>query len=233
MSENKKEFIYCDNWFEKKYAGRSAFRFHTFKTALNLIHQFGGKLMLETGCVRLFDDYGAGYSTVMLGDYAKTYDAKLITVDLTRRNVEMCKTLTKDYEEQITYVVSDSVQYLKGFDSSQAKIDFLYLDSYDYPYGELMNLYGGRQDINAAEATLKSMTLEEIVEKHEPIIMDCQEHCLNELLAALPHIHDRTPILIDDNLPGGGKGRLARDWLLKNGYTCLIDMYQSLWVKRV
>lgn len=222
-------FLFGKSWFDKKYAQPGYRRHATMKSALNLFVQNNGSIIVETGCCRLPDDWGAGLSTVMFGEFCKTYSKKLYTVDLSSENMAICKNLTKEYADVISYHVSDSVEFLNNFDN---KIDLLYLDSYDYPYGELLEIYGGKVDIDRAIKILDSMSDEEIVEKHGTVIAASQDHCLKELLAALPHMHDKTPILIDDCLwPGGGKGRTAKDWLLDNSYTCILDGWQSLWIK--
>lgn len=232
-----KDFLKVNNWFDTKYAERSAFRYPTFKAALNLFLQFEGKTIVETGCVRLKDDWGAGNSTVMLADFCTKYEGRLWSVDITARNIQLSRELTKEFSDVITLEVNDSVAFLSNIKERTdglSKIDLLYLDSFDYPYGELLDIYGGKVNLDKAIATLKSMSTEEIVDKHGHIIAASQEHCLKELMAALPYIHDHTPILIDDNdLPGGGKSRTARDWLAANGYTCILDLYQSLWIKRI
>jgi hypothetical protein len=126
----------------------------------------------------------------------------LHTVDLSERNMAMCKRVTKRYASLISYNVSDSVAYLNAWSSSPRAIDLLYLDSWDYPisaeYGE-----------------------------PEP----SQRHCLYEFEAALPSLTSRSIVLIDDgDLPGGGKPRLAKERLAQLGWSCVIDDYQTLWV---
>lgn len=224
-----KDFLFVSSWFDIKYSKLGHRRHPTIKAALNLLLQNNGTNIVETGCCRFPEDWGAGLSTVMFGDFCKHYDKKLYTVDLSAENINTCKNLTKEYSDNISYHVNDSVDFLTSFDQT---IDFLYLDSYDYPYGELLELYGGKTNIDKAIEILGSMSDEEIVDKHGAIIAGSQEHCLKELLAALPHMHDKTPILIDDcALPGGGKGRTAKDWLLANRYVCILDLYQTLWIK--
>lgn len=225
------DFLFHPSWFDKKYATLGHRRHATMKAALNLFVQNGGSTIVETGCCRFPDDWGAGLSTVMFGDVALRYGKTLHTVDLSPENMAVCRTLTQDFASVTHYYVNDSVTFLKSFNN---KIDLLYLDSYDYPYGELLEIYGGKVDINKAIVTLADMTDEEVVAKHGDVIAGSQEHCLNELLAALPHMHDHAPILIDDcYLPGGGKGRTAKEWLLNNGYICVLDLYQTLWVKKL
>jgi hypothetical protein len=77
----------------------------------------------------------------------------------------------------------------------------LYLDSWDYPVGA---------DDGSRAAS--------------------QEHCLGELDAALPSLHARSLVLIDDgDLPGGGKPLLAKRRLADLGWSPLVDAYQTLW----
>jgi hypothetical protein len=226
-----KDFLFAKGWFDSKYAKPGHRRHATMKAALNLFLQNGGSNIVETGCCRLPDDWGAGLSTVMFGDFCKKYTKRLYTVDLSPENMAICRDLTKEYNGFIDYHVEDSVSFLKRFDQT---IDLLYLDSYDYPYGELLEIYGGKTDIDKAIIILDNMSDEDIVSRHSAVIAASQEHCLKELMAALPHLSDKAPIIIDDcMLPGGGKGRTAKEWLLANNYTCILDLYQTLWVKNL
>lgn len=205
-------------------------RFHTMKKALELysVGKRGEGIIVETGTTRMANDWGAGMSTVVFGAWCKQYGGKTITVDLSPQNIETCKEITKDYSDTIEYVVSDSLFFFTQFKSS---IDLLYLDSFDYPYGELLDLYGGREDIDEAAKKLRSMTTDEIIEKHFTIINPSQEHQLKELKLALPLLHEKSVILLDDNeLPGGGKTRLTREYLQSIGWVEVLCAQQSLWI---
>lgn len=119
-----------NDWFKKKYYDRLGYRFWSFKIALNLFLQFGEKVIVETGTIRMQNDIGGGYSTYIFGDFCKHYDKKLITVDIEPKNIEVSKQETMDFADVITYVTSDSVPYLQGYGG---KIGLLYLDSMDCP----------------------------------------------------------------------------------------------------
>ena len=81
-------------------------------------------------------------------------------------------------------------------------VDLLYLDSYDYA-------------------------------PEEPILTSCQRHQLAELEATVDKLSDRAIVLLDDNnLPFGGKTKLAKERLAGIGWFCLLDWQQSLWVRR-
>jgi hypothetical protein len=228
------DFLFTGNWFEKKYRVKSDARYIGFKTALNLIHQGRRKpherlTIVETGTTRLENDWGAGMSTVLFGDYLKHYGGKLYTVDIEPRNIELCKKVTEEFKDNIEYVVGDSVEFLKKLDD---RIDLLYLDSIDYPYGEMLNDYGGQADLVVAIEKLNAIPNDIVAEKYADLINPSQEHQLNEYRAAKTKLCTNwSVILLDDNdLPGGGKCRLTKQELLKDMFVHVLDFQQSLWI---
>lgn len=59
-----------------------------------------------------------------------------------------------------------------------------------------------------------------------------QRHNLLELQSTLKNLHPRACVLIDDNCEdGGGKGELSKVILIEYGFVCLLDYYQSVWVR--
>jgi len=237
MGQTLNEFCYTshghDNWFYRKYyySGANS-RYHTFQLALNMLAVLDHPpVILETGCQRQADDLGAGMSTSIWGEFCAKNGGRVYTVELSPKNLEVCKQCTQAWAQHIEYILSDSVSCIRAATTVHA--DLLYLDSMDYDYGGLLNLYGGQEDIAAAMKAVDQISLTEILAKHSAIILPAQEHCLNELKAAFISglAHERTIIMIDDNqLPGGGKSRLAKDHLAGAGWKCLLDFQQSVWV---
>ena len=82
------------------------------KAALNLFLQNDGKTIVETGTQRVIDDPG-GCSTTLFGAVCKQYDKKLFTVDISPECMEVSKQATQMYKNHITYVVMDSVKFLR------------------------------------------------------------------------------------------------------------------------
>lgn len=61
--------------------------------------------------------------------------------------------------------------------------------------------------------------------------LPCQLHHLYEIQAAYPFLHENSFVLIDDcDLPHGGKGKLAIEWLLEQGWRIEMSGYQVLLV---
>lgn len=59
-----------------------------------------------------------------------------------------------------------------------------------------------------------------------------QYHNLGELEAAYPKLTPNAVVLLDDNrFRNGGKPLLSKELLYENGWVCLFDWHQSLWVR--
>jgi len=209
LDDRYAEFLSRDSmWFDEQYMGKLQRRFASLKLALQ--YAIRGRLgpsirIVETGCVRQELDYSAGYSTVIFGEFLARYGGRLDTIDITAQFLELCQRLTRQYQQFISYHLGDSVAYLRerALGYPLEKIDLLYLDSLDYP--------------------LTNQNIEKGIES-------CQRHCWEEVKAALPCLHVRSLVLIDDNdLPGGGKARLAKQYLAQQGWICVFEDYQTLW----
>lgn len=193
------------DWWTKKYRFLigEGIRYFSFKIALNLFVQAGGMNIVETGTTRADNDFaGGGMSTIILGDFAQYYNLKFWTVDISPEAIELSKRVCHDVCANTTFVLSDSVVFLKTFSK---KIDLLYLDSMDCP---------------------------EYDEPDSPRLIESQNHQLIELQTAWDKLSDKAVVLLDDNnFENGGKCKMSKQFLREQKWTCLINDKQSLWVK--
>lgn len=222
-----------DNWlFRDWYRDGANARYPTWQMTFNLLNQrFEKPHIIETGCQRLEDDLGGGMSTSVFCEYLQRYGGSLISVDLSPHSIAAAVKCTKKYTVDKRFFTMDSVTFLRQYGT---EIDLIYLDSFDYPYVQLLNEFGGQKDIVKAEERLKAVGVEELHARFGHIINPCQEHCLKEMKAVEKNLHPRSLVLIDDNqLAGGGKPRLAKEYLAEQGWICLMDFQQSLWVRSI
>ena len=207
------DFLYERSWFDTKYRNQCGLRYPTTKAALNLLLQRGGSLIVETGTMRLLSNWGDGCSTLLYADFCKRYGRRLITVDISPENIDVAKEVIKRLSEEektdfsgcVEFVVDDSTKYLQKL-SSQIKIDLIYLDSMDCPTD---------------------------AKENDPPLVTSQRHNLNEMKAAMPHLHEGSIILLDDSgIINGGKPKETKKYLMEAGWICVYDFYQSLWIRR-
>ena len=164
-----KTFVDPDAWIDR-FAGSMSTRFPTTRLAMNLVDGLGHPPhMVETGCIRMLDDWGAGYSTYLWGRFCQERSGSIITIDYSAANMEVCKRATAAFSDVITYVVEDSLTALAKLDK---KIDLLYLDSMDVPLA-------GEYDIKICqEHNLKEMLLAEPL-LHEKSVVLIDDHMSN------------------------------------------------------
>ena len=233
-------FHYWDSEFSRRFAVLSDCRWPTMKAAMNLMWQRGGTTIVETGCQRIDGDWGGGCSTMLLAEFAKIKgDVEIESVDINQRNVDVSISILVKLglESFVTHTCGDSARFLHDWsvacsEGLRMPIDLLYLDSFDYPFNVLLDRYGGRQDLNKAIKDVQALPTDEVVEAFRDAITPCQEHCLHEIVSAMPSLHQKSIVLIDDNgLAGGGKSRLAKTFLACNGWECVYDGQQTLWIK--
>ena len=217
-----KDFLSFHNKVFLNYYGELGGRLHTFKIALNLLNQRGGKVIVETGCQRERDNWEDGQSTRVFADYARKHDTHLYTVDIKKEYIALAEEIVGN--ENVTYTTMDSIKYIGDF---KKNIDLLYLDSMDVAMPAMLKA----QERYIGD--IRDLSVDEAVERFGDLLLPAQTHCLNEIKAALPNLHRDSIILIDDNwIPGGGKPRLAREWLFDNDWELLMDWQQTLWIKK-
>lgn len=138
MEDNRKivkEFVYLESWFAKTYERemRLNMRYVTMKIALNWFLQTKREYAIETGSMKMADDWGSGCSTYVLGETCHKYGRKLYTVDCNDKHVDICKGLTLAFSDSISYHWGDSIEFLQAF-KEWDKVGLLYLDSMDSPF---------------------------------------------------------------------------------------------------
>ncbi len=163
------------------------------------------KVLVETGTARngLNNTKSDGASTIVFAAWAAQNGAFLYSVDHDLQAIAMAKKeiLKMELEDSVEFVNADSLPFLANFEQ---KIDFLYMDSFDY---------------DKRDKTQQRLS---------------QAHHLREFQAVKSKLHDNSLVLIDDcKLAGGGKGKLAIEYMREKGWDITINSYQCLLHKKV
>ena len=145
-------------------------------------------------------------STSLLVEYCTRHGGMVLSIDNSTEHIARCSKMIGSPDHWCS-ALYDSAKGL-GQRGVFNRPDLLYLDSFDYPVDPSKPTY-------AAE------------------VIASQEHCLREVQAAAKSgvLSDQTVLLIDDCMEGGGKPGLAKQWLIDNGWTLVLELYQSVWIK--
>lgn len=105
----------------------------SFTNVLNLLLAKYNRsiVIVETGCIRNTTEesrFGDGWSTLNWEWFAKLTNSSVYVVDIDENHLEKAKEVVPE-SEYVTYKQQDSIEFLQNF---HRKIDFLFLDSYDY-----------------------------------------------------------------------------------------------------
>lgn len=194
-----------DYWFKANYQKGLTIsnRFDTMYIALNHLFKATNACIVETGTMRMEDNWHDGKSTLIFGSYCRKYGGIAYTVDIDNDAIETCKEATRGLGDCINYSVADSVSFLRNFSSG---IDLLYLDSMNCP---------------------------EYDSESSADLMASQQHQRQEIEAAFDKLTDNAVVLLDDNdFVNGGKTKLSKLFLQQNGFNELISWRQSLWIRK-
>ncbi len=103
----------------------------TFRLCFELLEQRGAKTLVETGTARngVKNCRGDGCSTILFADWAKHHNAALFSVDISPEAIKHSRKAVKPVNRHVHFAIQDSISFLRDFDR---RIDFLYLDSYDF-----------------------------------------------------------------------------------------------------
>lgn len=165
-------------------------------------------LIVETGCMRA--DHGQlalgddGASTYIFDDFINYYDGEVVSVDINPNNVAHAQSMVSD---RTTVYCSDSVEFLWNIPAKK-KIDFLYLDSYDFePNNPVPSQKHHLKELCAVMKNLKKGTI------------ICVDDHLNT-----PNFDQYRATLAQ-----GGKATFIEDFMNDIGAELLHDGYQIIW----
>lgn len=103
----------------------------TFRKCFELLEARNAKILVETGTARdgAKNCGGDGCSTVLFAEWARDHGAALYSVDICPKAIKESKRAVTSINPHVHFATQDSVGFLRDF---HQRIDFLYLDSYDF-----------------------------------------------------------------------------------------------------
>ena len=176
-------------------------------------------IIVETGCLRVKDNFLDGQSTLLFDKYAlsRGEKSKVYTVDISQNSTKACRQVVSDNVEITT---SDSVRYLhnltKKFLADKIKVSMFYLDSFDvdwkYPFP------------SAAHHLKELATISKILHKETLVVVDDAPAVGN-----LTHNKDAWQVLKSPPPVIGGKGFLVHEYAEDVGAKVVFSNYQTAW----
>lgn len=109
-------------------------RYETFLLSMQIMKKNKSKILVETGTARYGGRKcrGDGCSTLIFGEWARDNDARFYSVDIDPKAIQNAKDAVLPLNPDVIFITSDSVAFLENFYNYDDRIDFLYLDSFDF-----------------------------------------------------------------------------------------------------
>ena len=236
MNDNSSFYKWFDTLAEKLGNREISFR----KIFKYLDSQPTPIIIVETGCLRVKDNFLDGQSTLLFDKYtlSRGEQSKVHTVDINPNSTKVCKQVVS---ENVGITTDDSVRYLNNltnnFLKNKTKVSMFYLDSFDldwrYPYP-------------SAAHHLKELTaINKILNEKTLVVVDDSPASGN-----LSHVDNNKSQKISDKIdyvegalnwrivtsPSppptiGGKGFLVHEYAVHVGAKLVFSHYQAAWNK--
>jgi hypothetical protein len=208
-------------------------RYYTIQLMLNLFEGFGGSNIIQVGCQkRDFESFHYDLFNI-LADYVDDKKLQYVNYSLYHDHDDNAKAIQsliyKQYNtKQIN--IKDISEYKEY---KQNDIDLLILHDINYPMQKLIQQVDSKLNYLEARNILNGIEEKEFEHLFGDAVHPCRKTMLNQLKTFSSRLARRAIVVLEGNdYPGGSQTLLAKRQLEREGFICLLDLKQSVWIKR-
>ena len=183
-------------------------------------------IIVETGCLRIKNNYSDGQSTLLFDKYTqfRGKSSKVYTVDIDANATKVC---SQNVSDNVSITTGDSVKYLnnlsKEFIKTNTSVALFYLDSFDCDWkSPEQSAQHHLKELVSIKKILNEQTL--VVVDDSPIIGYLQQSKVKK---------DSLELIKPGLVPGptiSGKGGLVHEYAVHTGAKILFSNYQTGWI---
>ena len=183
-------------------------------------------IIVETGCLRIKNNYSDGQSTLLFDKYTqfRGKSSKVYTVDIDANATKVC---SQNVSDNVSITTGDSVKYLnnlsKEFIKNNTNVALFYLDSFDCDWkSPEQSAQHHLKELVSIKKILNEQTL--VVVDDSPIIGYLQQSKVKK---------DTFELIKPGLVPGptiSGKGGLVHEYAVHTGAKILFSNYQTGWI---
>ena len=183
-------------------------------------------IIVETGCLRIKNNYSDGQSTLLFDKYTqfRGKSSKVYTVDIDANATKVC---SQNVSVNVSITTGDSIKYLnnlsKEFIKTNTNVALFYLDSFDCDWkSPEQSAQHHLKELVSIKKILNEQTL--VVVDDSPIIGYLQQSKVKK---------DTLELIKPGLVPGptiSGKGGLVHEYAVHTGAKILFSNYQTGWI---
>ena len=183
-------------------------------------------IIVETGCLRIKDNFSDGQSTLLFDKYAhaRANNAKVYTVDIDPNATQIC---SENVSDNVSIHTGDSVNYLENltndFIKNKTDVSLFYLDSFDCDW---------KAPEQSAQHHLKELvSIKKILKKQTLLVVD--DSPIQGYLQQSKIKEGSFDLIPPGLVPGptiSGKGSLIHEYAVHTNAKLLFSSYQTGWI---
>tara|TARA_B100001057_G_C22797694_1_gene930316 strand:+ start:1015 stop:1689 length:675 start_codon:yes stop_codon:yes gene_type:complete len=183
-------------------------------------------IIVETGCLRIKNNYSDGQSTLLFDKYTqfRSKSSKVYTVDIDANATKVC---SENVSKNVSITTADSVKYLNNlsrqFIENKTNVALFYLDSFDCDWkSPEQSAQHHLKELVSIKKILNNQTL--VVVDDSPIIGYLHQSKVKK---------DSLELIKPGLVPGptiSGKGGLVHEYAVHTGAKILFSNYQTGWI---
>ena len=182
-------------------------------------------IIVETGCLRIKNNYSDGQSTLLFDKYTqfRGKSSKVYTVDIDANATKVC---SQNVSVNVSITTGDSIKYLnnlsKEFIKTNTNVALFYLDSFDCDW---------KSPEQSAQHHLKELvSIKKILNEQTLVVVD--DSPIIGYLQKSKDKKDTLELIKPGLVPGptiSGKGGLVHEYAVHTGAKILFSNYQTGW----
>lgn len=216
-----------------KYESSLGQRYYTLQLTFNLFKNLRGESIFQIGCQSKESQYANFelfdiFANLCMDTPNSTYDIYHDNKDLQRIS-QIERKLYKNYDPKRI-----NLKTIKDYDEYATKyIDLLILNDICYPIHELTKKMSNNLNFLEARNILNGMSETDLNNLYKDLIDPCREKVLSDYETFKSRLSRSAIVLLEGNdYPGGSQTLLAKRQLESDGFICLLDSKQSIWIRR-
>jgi hypothetical protein len=223
----------------EKSASSLGQRYYTLSVAINVFKQTYGRNIAQLGSeprdsahsnFDLFDFYAELALNCKKVTYSIFHDSELIK-EQNRERILNSK-IYRQYSKVSDRIKVKNIKDHNTFEINN-NIDLLILNDIHFPIEELTARVCPSSDYLSGRNILNSMEEREILDGHGDLINPSKERALFEYKLLRSKLSKSSVVILEGNdYPGGSQTSLVKKQLGSDGFICLLDLQQSVWIRR-
>ncbi len=214
-------------------------RYYTMSAAINVFTQSYGHNIVQIGSeprnsahsnFDLFDFYADLVKDCNKVSYSIFHESDNISQQ--KREQHLNSIIYNKYNDESNRIRIRNIKDSNIYEKTD-NIDLLILNDIYFPIEELTTRVCPSADYLSGRNILYSITDAEMNHSYGEIISPSKERCLYEYKLFKNKLSRSSVVILEGNdYPGGAQTSLVKKQLGSDGFICLLDLQQSVWIKR-